>query len=808
MKICNFDEVKNDIIEHLREHRLIPVLGAGFSANSSAVNGKVPSGSDLKEYMIQQVSNKINLTDDKIWDNKTFSQVATYYHSKIDKPEQKKYVRNNFTHVKLCELKCDFLDIDWIYLYTLNFDDAIEECSRYKYVIYSNRDVDFNSLSDEKCVIKLHGDAKTFISYNDDNSQIFDLQQYAKSLKKNISLLKKLEHDFKYNNLVFIGCSLDNEFDIASLEICNDIHVDIHNSEKTSKYYLAITEPDPLKKIDLEQYGITHIVLFDSYNEIYRSIIDAFEISKKIPKEDIDIYKNLPIKKYTSSDYEINAPFLFEGKPILDIESKEIVLPYFFITRTITEKISKNLDKNTIHVVYGARVSGKSYLLAALVQNIRDRNVYYFDSRNEISHEVLKVLFKKENVLLIFDTNSIDKDSIFDLLNRQNDVHVKKNNIVIAVNTSDKDIVSAVNKNERNRDIIGYPLSSKFSTTEINEINKLMSQAGLPNYNIQHTIIDNIIEMAKTFSLEKNYFTQLTPNMKTVNDFVILILFAINEKLSTSTLMNFDMTESCFEQMKKTTPLITEEHTLYFERNIENSSYKKYVINAKYWLYRQLGSYVREKDHYKTIIDAYKYIISIILKQNKKRAYSLIMDYIKIDIINEIFSSEKKGQLTLAKAIYEGLSSLLSENPHFFHQRAKCHWLQSFSSSSIDELITGLRYANIAKHNFLIEYEHRKNEKIEISLEHVNFTIALIYSRINIIIGLDNIEAMQKAISAIYEAIKGQYNRSDFLEIKQKRSSKKNDIQIILESAMKNASALDNKSKQNLEEVIRELNYI
>ena len=203
MKICKFKEVELEIAKHIREHRLIPVLGSGFSSGSEAFNGFVPTGEEMKKYMIDIIAyyngDDVNKKD---LEKKTFSQIAIYYKTSETTENQKKYIRDNFTHARLDEKRTRILEIDWMYIYTLNMDDAIENNSGYKRVVCSNRRVDFSYLENNKCVIKLHGDANAHLLYQDDQSQIFDFKQYARSITTNESMLDKLRHDFTCTNLL------------------------------------------------------------------------------------------------------------------------------------------------------------------------------------------------------------------------------------------------------------------------------------------------------------------------------------------------------------------------------------------------------------------------------------------------------------------------------------------------------------------------------------------------------------------------------------------------------------------------------
>jgi hypothetical protein len=129
MNIYQFDQIKDEIITLLQNRRLIPILGSGFSSSSSSRNGQVPSGATMKDYMINKIEEKNGKSDDLR--KKLFSQISTYYNKTVCREEKKAYIRDNFTDVELSDVKRQFLEIDWLYIYTLNIDDGIEKCSNY-----------------------------------------------------------------------------------------------------------------------------------------------------------------------------------------------------------------------------------------------------------------------------------------------------------------------------------------------------------------------------------------------------------------------------------------------------------------------------------------------------------------------------------------------------------------------------------------------------------------------------------------------------------------------------------------------------
>ena len=140
------------------------------------------------------------------------------------------------------------------------------------------------------CIFKVHGDVVDYCKYTDSICYIFDSKEYAQSIKRNLYILNKLNHDFTYNNLIFIGCSLTDELDLLSLSTFDE------NSSMTSRYFVSDTKPDKFREIDLEEYGITHIILVDNYLDFYHSFYEIFLESEKLQYDELSNFKKGMIK--------------------------------------------------------------------------------------------------------------------------------------------------------------------------------------------------------------------------------------------------------------------------------------------------------------------------------------------------------------------------------------------------------------------------------------------------------------------------------------------------------------------------------
>ena len=305
---------------------------------------------------------------------------------------------------------------------------------------------------------------------------------------------------------------------------------------------------------------------------------------------------------------------------------------------------------------------------------------------------------------------------------------------------------------------------------------------------------------------KKNSLTKMIPNTRRVGDLVLLILLAVNEKIYMEDLLAFDVLQESIEQEKKCAPLISWEYTSILEKTVIRSSTHKYVINAKFWLLENLGKFVEIKSNQTLVVEAYRKIIGRIIQSGSKRYYNKAYEYYRFDVINDIFKNDNSGQIGLIKAIYAGLENLLSSEPHYFHQRAKCYlWQSKYKKEDLVNMNEALRFVEIAIHNFKLDFDHNQNYKLALSIAHAKFTKSLILSRISIICAHEKTSWMQ-AINGIYEAWEDESNIKSFIDsYKSKQNkSKVNDIVNVI-NYIHTRKELDQDTLERLNQLRRKL---
>ena len=811
MEIVNFSDIYDTFTKNLKRNMVIPIIGSGFTLNSEAKNGKVPSGKDYQEYMIDSLCNKfeeLNETKGEMY-KESFSKIAELYIKQIDDIDKRNYFVSNFTDVKIQEKnKIDFLKIEWPYIYTLNIDDAIEKNSKFNHTICCNNENVIESVFDEfNCVIKLHGDVNNLINYGNYNSIIFSSKQYATSLESNKVLLNKLNHDALYQNLLFIGCSLNDEIDILTVlpdERCECV---------TSRYLCFVGEPTKLESMKYESFGITHIVKFNSYDDIYQRIYKSWVETQKIATDDLDNYKSFIVEQSDDS-FETNKSFFLYGKSLVD--KNKITLPHFFISREITKNIIADMRKFNLQFVIGSSYSGKTYIFYDIATKIKDQDIFIFETKDRISEKAFTSLLNKKNSIFLFDSNSLTISQIELIMNGLYSLRNNNNKIIIFSLKNNSELFGLIRLLEDNATISKHNFSiksidNKFSTTEAKEINSKLTGTGIGIINKSKTILDNILDLSSNNKIStSNKFNKIQLLFDTEKQIATLIILAIEKKVYSSQVLKFNILSEIYNQKSRAYPLIDLEETWNFEISASDNSPQKYVVNAEYWLYKQLELFSENAEHHKIIVNAFKYIVSKIietegkpdiLKYNKQSYKKFIL----FDNINMIFRIYGRDSLVLISKIYEGLNCYLSNDPNYLHQRAKCYIKLASSESGYDKKIElfekSHRDANLAYQIFEQRYHECGNNKILISLAHVEYTQAVILCHKCKINNYQNVDDNTTAILTLDSALASPHNSYDYA--KKDYINYDNVVLKLFDKAMLNSSIIKDEAKNSVENLFK-----
>lgn len=755
--IENPNEIKPQIVQHFKDRSIVPIIGSGFTRGCSAHSGKVPSGKDYSEYMLERIkaTNELSEYEYTKLTTKPFPDISEAYHELVSKSDQRTYLRDNFSRVSITEKeKLDFLEINWPYIYTFNSDDGIENNCAYNCVILPQHEVNPQIYDENKCVIKLHGDVYEILKYFDDATEVFDTRQYVQSISDKRGLLSKLQNDFWYNNIIFVGCGLEDELDILSLKLAS--------TNGNNIYYCYVGSIEKLQEIRLKKQGVTHFVKFETFSAIYTFFTSAYSESLKIQIDDLErhTYHSFLTE---NQGYEKNMPYLLKGKA-LTRSNGSIVFPYHYIGRNICSQIIVKMKSTPVIILSGNGCSGKTYLALELLKEIRNKTVYYFESKENLSFTAFSDLISKCNAVFVFDYNSISNSQMEVLLKNASQFQKNNSNTVIVVSKDDRDLPSLIKLLTYRGQIdeslyYQFSTNNKFSPREIEDINPRLAKSSIPILKAERTIVDNILNLSNNLTVQNKY-TKVSPQTKDVRHVACLIMLTVKTKLYTEQAVAFDIANELEEEIAICKPMIEKEYTLASEKSSSQNSPQKYVLNATYWLDNILSSY--GTTHEDSIINAFKYIVQKCVEIEGKPLLSygdrnaLYKEYILFDTINRIFARQAKN-LDLIRKIYFSLNDDIATDPHYLHQRAKClirsAYYESNEAQIYNFLVNAYHDAETASSIFESRYSISNNEKVAISLAHAKYSSALCLCHICRIHSYSSQEENAKAIHALKDSL-------------------------------------------------------
>ena len=729
-----------------RNGELVPILGAGFSCGMQARNKSIiPTGNELKKFMIGTIiKEKRGFTEDNLG-KQNFSWISERFF-RCDMDKIIKYFFEHFTGIKFSGIYKDkFInEIKWPYVYTLNIDTAIENSNDNWEIFYPNYNFIDKSVYNKKKLYKIHGDINHFCKTKDIDDLIFSESQYLQSLQTNSKFHEMLATDCIGKNLLYIGCSLDDEIDIK-YSIISDKN---RNKDAISAKRIYLTtediESDIIKSEKLEDFQITHYIKLDSIKEyelFYEFVFDCYEESLREKNNPNEFYEINTIEML-GNNREENLNFL-----ISSIQSSILVKPFYFFERS--EFHMEELNKNMINVFIGRRFSGKTMLAYSMIDYFKDRKKYFIPSNETISDTNLLALINEKNVFITFDTNSITEEQLNLICKAYSQINVKTNIICIFMNSFDEitnlgsyytDILE-----EKNLELKGY------LTEEENKlVSKKLNSIGLLAFDPKQTILDNSLRIANI--LNRGYLDEFTISDK--KELRLLIWIAVNKKIYLEEILALGLFNDYRNIVKKFSPI------LEVERNLKGGRYEhssiKIVCNAplallqilNYFAYpakSDMGGVIKER-HFGMICST---IYDIIFAYNRNDS-DKVKKFLMFDILNDIFSrqysseninkllDEKErvnrtfGASALIQSIYEykDIQELKSGEPNYWLQRAKSLYILNMGNSGkVDRLKEGIEWAKIAEGDSEILIKNGQY-KYNRTLSNAVIQIAMIYGKL------------------------------------------------------------------------------
>lgn len=744
---------------------LVPVIGSGFTSGLRTQNGMIPSVAELRREMAAIMHTIDGSTEDEFADI-SLADFSDVFWEELEKRENRKhkarfqdYIESNFTKVYDVEQsKRHLLNSNWKTIFTLNYDDTIESVLDIDVIIPYDK---FNNHSRKGNLIKLHGDAKKFSITGDSKFCVLGNQQYVNLIKNesNVDIVKALENTFFSKSVLFIGCSLVDELDLlysAGIQLGQKAKM---NQEHHVIYLYYSNEDVDVNPFPYKKYGITDIIKVngESIDELYEFI---YAINKNLgvlrQKDLLQEYTNIEFQ-YLDARNRDNINYLFYNDKV-KINNGIIRFPAFFVERSCIKRLQEEilLENSVLKIIYGAKFSGKTYALLQLLKNLLHKKVYYFPSYISLSDDLVEYLCEKKETILLIDDGAISFEQYRNIIiPKVSQLQESKIRIVMTVSKGDVDFYKYYKnmKGAKEASLQLFELDNKFDKDEMTVFNEKIGNISLVPYGKNNTILDYLFRVEDNL-LEKNTHTILPEVNFLSNDCEkevrALIILATKGFVTSKMAIELEIDDILYGFTKKFSVTVQKDYLSDIEKEGDNYSGFKFVLNSSYWAIKCLSNFAINSCNHKTIVKAYCNIVCSYGYLDRNTMNNRIKAYYMLDRIQYLFSDRKKrGTIRLPYMIYEGLHSSLNWNYQFLHQEAKCELRMARRENASERKKNMLEQAfkNIGRAMELAEESTSGN--IEYTIAHMNVTKALIL--INYVLMGEQTE-LKRTVETCYEA--------------------------------------------------------
>ena len=690
---------------------LIPVIGSGFSFDTPTDNkGAIPSVAQLHDELFHYIESysgyeQEDLESIKHYSLADLSQTFWNIYDRIPKESLSEFfdfIKRNFLNISFRKnFQNSILQIQWPYLFTLNYDTLIEDSSKHFYPIVPFDRINTHFYKGKTRLYKLHGDAKRYLETGDRKYFILSRNQYIDSLMNddNQDMLDELLTAFSSKSILFYGCGLSEELDlIYSSQFKIKEKVKYIDTNQQAIIYISFESDEAaesslsLRKQDqLSQYGITHILRIfteEQSNDFFKELAQRCSY---VPKPSVDSF----LEKYSAVRFEQLQPndtksrdYLFQENLIWKaIDAHKVTLPGYYISRSkMTQVISFLSENEPLCFIDGTFYSGKTMFMIDIAKYYSTKNVYLFPSGINLTEEQLDRLIQKENALFCFDARSLSVAQIKKISTESELDNLKKNksHAIIVIDTSDAPMYKYIFEARNSyREFELFHINSIFDSIEEPIFNKKIGMISLPPYLKNETLLDYIVRNERDLvgnADTENYFLEpqnglLAKNIK--KRIKALIMLATEIRIPAKRSIMFGIDEPINEMIKccnqsNEGSVIEKDYSMYSG----DSSGFEFLCNSKYWIIRALSKFANtQKNSVDVISAAYLDIIQDYRRINKDDDvlfYQRCEPYYYFDHIQVLFNRRWfQNSEKLLNAIYEALLPPLADSFQFLHQKAK-----------------------------------------------------------------------------------------------------------------------------------------
>lgn len=572
-------------------------------------------------------------------------------------PKQAQTLLSNiFSDVDVSDrAKIDLLRIDWPHIFTFNVDDAIERTTRQYRTLPPNRKTSREFIASHKCLFKIHGDISEFTAH-DDSSLVFTWREYTNSVDSNKAILSFLKEEAQDSALLFIGCSLDAELDL------------IHLTKQTpfsKSIYIKKGPATVADKITLREYGINKIIYFDTYDQISEWIVATLS----------GIVREKPIRDIAFDDAALPRDeaikIIASGGPVYQLNGKTRIArtSSTFVSRTAIADANRVLRSSECLLITGRRFSGKTLFAFQLILSLKEFGATFWGSTDSYDPSAMRELERLESHLFVFDTNSLDFESLNEVLRAK--IHTTSR-LVLCASSGDAETFR-FKLSDKNVNFGEIKLPSALDEVEATSFNKNLGHGGLPLYKQKENLLAYAFRCYEEFKHVLGHSSLFSKSFANETYFVLILIasFGKAEKRHIDALLDhFDIAD------------FTRKNERVFETETLPGGGIALVCNASAWLLKLMHNFVA-KDRL-----AHQIFARVIISLEQAGFSVLARDLIRFDKLNEL--SGGHSSRVFIRNLYSEIASTYSAESHYWLQRSKAELI---SAQTQKEISDGVVYA-------------------------------------------------------------------------------------------------------------------
>ncbi|QNH67263.1 SIR2 family protein [Proteus vulgaris] len=415
---------ENDI-ERLKQYLVkgdvLLFFGAGYSKNAKNIRGKkLPLASDLSKEIGLEVFNYLSsngVSSESILELKNCSDLKKTSSLFMKVVPQKirlvNLLKENFTVKELTDSQKNILSIDWIKIYTTNYDDLIEKSLTSMEKVYTSincDDIPVDYKDSENICFHINGDILK-IKESDLDSKIkltessyLDSNQFSNSV-----WFREFRKDLLNSKcILFVGYSL-YDIDVKKLLIDNANYL----SDKT--FFITRENGSIIDNIELNSYGSVLPIGIDGLSKLIDEVHELKEKEDKVTHEiktlDLYLHSNdnddeLDEKEvFSSLLFGVNNDSFFDKIALSIIKDKSNEITKFINRKEIID-ISNKIRAGRDILIVSDLGNGKSFLLKTIrsILSFNEYNCYsLIDYNGDLSLDLDEINKKNKNIIFIDD---------------------------------------------------------------------------------------------------------------------------------------------------------------------------------------------------------------------------------------------------------------------------------------------------------------------------------------------------------------------------------------------------------------------